>query len=330
MAPLHDKPNTCPLCGITANKVALGETTKITCSQCGQYKMTDDFLAFTGLNDNYVTRKRGGGDDPEDIVVPLYELQAIIYELNLNNIEPHISWGQVEGAQTLKQLVNSINIPKTPIEKIDRLLENLATESKNQIGIALSVSNPNQTRLAYARDQRELWFLLDNAISVNYLESISISATGVYKLKIALKGWERIEEIKGANVHAKQGFIAHWFGLANEYIGAIETGVTRAGFKPLTLRDANFPETILSKALGEINRSRFVVVDLTEQRPSVFVEAGYSMGRGIQTILVINREYWEAHQSDLEFYVKNYNIKKYSSAVELEEIVERAIRERIF
>jgi|GEM_PF-3574442 len=330
--PLHDKENTCPLCGQEAQKTTLGnDDVRVVCQRCGDYQLTHEFFTYTGLEKNIIQRIKGGDPDSEDILIPLHELQGIIYERNLDHIQPYIGWSPNEKWLTLKQLVATLAIPKKPLEKIDKLLGNLAKMSRSDFGAVLTLGEETHKKLAYAKTPTEFLFLLENALELGYLERVSgVGPNGQPRFKIWLKGWQRIEEIEEENKDSKQGFIAHWFGLDPSYIEAMEKGVDAAGFKPLSLKGKNYPETVLSKALGEINRSRFVVVDLTGQRPSVFIEAGYTLGRGIQTILVIERKYWEANKKDLEFYLTNYNIKQYSSPEELSEIVETAIRERIF
>lgn len=81
----------------------------------------------------------------------------------------------------------------------------------------------------------------------------------------------------------------------------------------------------MDKALAEIRESRFLVVDLTKNRPSVFFEAGFAHGLGIEIIFV----YKEGEGTDLEFYAKHYQCYKYSSPDELRELVKNAISARI-
>ena len=82
----------------------------------------------------------------------------------------------------------------------------------------------------------------------------------------------------------------------------------------------------MDKALGEIRKSRFAVVDLTGKRGSVFFEAGFAFGLGAEIIFV----YKEGAEDDtLEFYARHYQCYAYSDAADLREKLKNSIQARI-
>ena len=52
----------------------------------------------------------------------------------------------------------------------------------------------------------------------------------------------------------------------------------------------------------ELNRSRFVVAEFTQHRPSVYFEAGYAVGRGLPVIWTCREEDYEHAHFDTRQY----------------------------
>lgn len=299
---------------------------KIECPNCGTYKISHSFKAFAGIKKDVISLQSKENPRHYD-EYPLHEVKGAIFELNSREVTPLITWEELNEGLTIKNLLKSVSIPKTPMEKINKLLLRLGKPDK--VGKRFSLNNPKHPLICYSKNVDEFHFIVNAAESLGYIEGLSMSTAGP-AFVISLAGWERIEQLQVGNKNSKQGFIACYFGESqSKYAETIVEGVKEAGYEPMLLKYKNYPETVISKAFAEIKRSRFIVVDLTEQRKSVFFEAGYALGIGIDTILVIEKKYWQNHQGDLEFYVKNYNIKMYEDEVQLKEIVKTAIAERI-
>jgi len=180
--------------------------------------------------------------------------------------------------------------------------------------------------LGYARDSREFSFLLGSMRDQGLFSDYRSLNTGP-AFHLSIEAWERIEENKKKRVNVNQGFVACWFSDEHDsFRNAIERGIHNAGYTPISIKEKHYPDTILSKALGEIRNSRFVVVDLTGQRDTVFVEFGFALGQDVEPILVIREDDWKNLK---EFYVTNYNVFRYKDEKHLEKIVEAAIAERI-
>ena len=128
---------------------------------------------------------------------------------------------------------------------------------------------------------------------------------------------------------SKQVFIAVWFDSSmNGTIGAIEEGIKNAGLEPKCIKDEHFSERIMDKALGEIRKSRYVVVDLTGRRASVFFEAGFAYGCEIQSIYVYKKGSDKSDKS-LEFYVKHFKCYEYESDEDLKDKIKDILLARI-
>lgn len=194
----------------------------------------------------------------------------------------------------------------------------------------------NAYPLAYAKNSSEFRALLKLLEDKRLVHSIvregllsgGVAAGGELFVRASLlaDGWELSANLGNQNIASEQGFVAIWFDESmNESIAAIEEGIRDAGYQPVCIKDMYFPDRIMDKALAEIRKSRFIIVDLTENRGSVFFEAGFAHGLGIETIFV----YKESENAQLEFYVKHYQCYKYSTWKELGGIVKNAISARI-
>lgn len=260
----------------------------------------------------------------------LYLYQGIIREKNLKNIVPEVD---IIDDISLNPLFESVIIPRTPIDKMDRLLLNLSHDVAKGFGQTIRLKYDESTPLAYARDKPELLYLLNEMNRKGYFAN-AFSAVGEWQCQLSIEGWDRIYELMRGGLGSKQIFVACWFNrLHDHYRLAIEHGIEQAGYLPMSIKDKNYPDTIMAQALGQIRRSRFVVVDLTQQRNSVFVEWGFAMGIGLKFMLVVDEAYRKhlegRKKKSFEFYAKNYNIRPYSDDTELTKIVSTAIGEII-
>lgn len=297
---------------------------KVDCRFCGAYFMTEELGLYMKIQDEKALIKTAEDSREYDV----YVIQGAITEHNLNNHTPFLTWGDLEGEKymTIDDLLNSVQVPVGPAQKMDKFLENIVKKNGNAPGKRLSVDYDTGRSLCYAGDSDELRFVLQSLESGGYLEAVTFT-TGNCLFQLSIHAWNRIEELKSLNQQVSQAFIACCFDDDHEiFSNAIGEAIKMTGFDPMLIKHKHYPETIMAKALGEIKRSRFVVVDLTKLRKSVFFEAGFALGRNIEVIFVVHESDWVNLK---EFYSKNYNIKQYKDERHLKELVETAIRERI-
>lgn len=225
----------------------------------------------------------------------------------------------------IKDLIRRYPVPDlTDIRaKARKLLDHLRSKS-GYFGEMIRLDYKSDYPLAYAKNDSEFIAL------VKFLESEDLigirSQTNMdFMLSVTSRGWDLLKEF---NTEFDQGFVAIWFDKSmDEATAAIEEAITEAGFKPLCIRHEHFSEKIMDKALGEIRRSRFVVVDLTANRPSVLFEAGFAHGLGLETVFVYREG--ETITGPLEFYARHYQCYPYKTAQELKETLKNAITARI-
>lgn len=217
-------------------------------------------------------------------------------------------------------------------EKIQKFLQRLR-EKTEYFGQEIELGDiETVVPLVYAKNSKELLALF-TLMTEKRLAKIgtiqNADGTRMVKIMLSANGWNITNSLEKRNKESDRGFIAIWFDDSmNESIGAIEAAIKECNFKPICIRDEHFSEKIMDKALGEIRKSRFVIVDLTGNRGSVFFEAGFAYGLGIETIYVYQEQDGE-EKFPLEFYARHYQCYKYKTSSELREILKNAINARI-
>ncbi len=209
--------------------------------------------------------------------------------------------------------------------KLEKLLAAIKRKSK-YFGYLVELDYDKDYPLAYAQNGDELFAFINQLRAMGLLELKSEDSQTKF-VSLSGEGWKQLSRLT-KTIKQKQGFVAAWFDPStDESISTIKQAIESCGFAPMCIKTEHFKETIMDKALGELQNSRFVVVDLTGSRPSVFFEAGYARALNIETIFVYKED--EAEKQKLEFYVKHYQCHKYNDMDELGEIIKNAISSRI-
>lgn len=317
----------CPLCnypGIKQHQRGSFDMYLMECERCGTYIISYEVLIFSDIKAEF--GKAG------------YILSGLTRELQETGGErPTFLTTNLE-TQLKHHLVPNVGRIE---EKIQKLLLRLR-EKTEYFGQEINLGDIELAiPLAYAKNSRELQALLSlisekNLARVGYTEPAKFVGTtdmapAIRSVKITLleAGWDLTNSYQKQNTDSDRGFIAVWFDESmNESIVAAEQAISENGFRPVCIRDEHFSEKIMDKALGEIRQSRFVVIDLTGARASVFFEAGFAHGLGIDSIYVY-RENENQDKTPLDFYVRHYQCYKYKDSDDLREILKAAISARI-
>ncbi len=101
---------------------------------------------------------------------------------------------------------------------------------------------------------------------------------------------------------------------------AIKEVARQCGLTAERVDDAESNDRITDRLLESIRKAEFVVVDLTEERPNVFYEAGYAQGLG-KTPIYLARE-----GTSLHFDLKDYPVIFFDSLRALKVKLEKRLR----
>lgn len=160
--------------------------------------------------------------------------------------------------------------------------------------------------LAWAASEIEFRFLFHGLIERELVRNTEGSYNdGVFKCQITPGGWEYLDRHAQTSVISNQAFVAMSFAeeMTPAWEVGIRPGVQKAGFDPYRVDVRPHIDRIDNKIITEIRNSRFLVADVTLQRPGVYFEAGFALGLGLPV-------FWCVRKDDLpnvHFDTRQYN-----------------------
>jgi hypothetical protein len=279
----------------------------------------------------FVTKAALGESDQIDIGKENYKVLAILREFHISGrkivicsdsqkTKLHDFRSGIVDPYTIDEL---LNIFPTGIKEVqDRALMNM-TKFSSQYGAEIESFGMYDF---FARDRDEMYFLMKVMIENGIISAkIHETASGpaIFKdLRIRERGWTRIEALsKGSD--SSQVFVAMWFDKTmNEAFEAIRRSCSDLSLSAFRIDRKEFNNEISGEILYEINRSRFLIADVTGQRPGVYFEAGYAFGKGKPVI-------WSCRSDEIKlvhFDTRQYNHVVWSDPDELSDKIKERIQ----
>ena len=288
----------------------------VRCPRCGSYRIAERDRA--ALVESYPFNP-DRADEPRHVdpnvpaaAFPLDRLHLVsgyLRELTVRGREDTIV--SAESAKTMADTA-----PATVPERSEKLLLTLAAMSRFA-GERHDIQGPRDRSLAYCRSGGELMFLLHHLLQDELLDGPPVrSDPPLFDwVAISLKGWTRVEQLRAGSTSFAQAFVAMTFDAQLEWIysDAIAPAIEQAGYQPLILSRQEHADRVDERIVLELNRSRFVVAEFAQHRPSVYFEAGYAVGRGLPVIWTCRADDYE----DAHFDTRQYNHIVWRTAAEL-------------
>ena len=202
------------------------------------------------------------------------------------NRDWHFFDGAPEMPQSMPEYVNvadlMINYPEQIIDKAHRALLNLSIRYPNlgdiihlrgwEKRIVFAQGENNIGRFGLLRILEDLGYLKDP----EYRDNFSITALG----------WQKIDELYREEQIVHQGFIAMSFQNETKPIReAFRKAMTESGYSVAIIDEKEHNNQIVPEIFYEIERSKFVVVDVTYPNYGAYYEAGYAQALGKQVII---------------------------------------------
>ena len=217
-------------------------------------------------------------------------IRAFVFNENKKNKIPDIS--------NIKNDLEQNKIPNIPsvYNRAILLLEHFVKNTK-ELGKYVTL-NSKMISLSYSLNTKETLYLK----KIGY-----ISEYGLNNFIVTPEGFEKIEELKKTNIDSKEAFIIMPFSSQlDELSNSIKTAIKESGYKPIRIDENLDNKKIDDEIIVHINKSRFVVCDLTPlencQNGNVYFEVGYAMGRKIEVIWTCEEESIE----NLPFDIRQY------------------------
>lgn len=278
--------NVCYICEDSVIPVQWERGTIIDCQTCGKYEPAEYFLQKmyeNGLRDRHLL----SGALREN-----YE-KGVIFKL-----------------ENTTDLLDSVSVPKNPLEAVDRLLFYVARKSGESSG-TVTIDCSKDYSLAYAKDVIEFQYFINLARELDYLVKLG----SLTNCRIAAEGWKRVNEISKNSKNSNQAFVAMWFNpeLNDAWKNGLKPALEDTGYTAMRVDLSEHNEKIDDRIIAEIRKSGLLVADFTGQRGGVYFEAGFAMGLGISVI-------WTCRDTDIDklhFDTRQYNHIVWSGAEDL-------------
>lgn len=187
--------------------------------------------------------------------------------------------------------------PQEFIERANRSLINLALSYPNYDDlIGLDRKSMHAT---FSKDMDETTWFLTLLTELGYLKMYGVSDWEGFQF--SAEGWNKIDELKRKQQEINQGFIAMRFGdETREIREAFRQGINNAGFAAIAIDEKEHNHQIVPEIFYEIERSKFIVVDITYPNYGAYYEAGYAEGKGKEVIVCCKKEVFENKEDKYE------------------------------
>jgi len=250
----------------------------VSCKRCGEFQIS--FICFKSDLKQYGEKHLLSG-----AIRNLYEKGEMI----------SISFGE-----DFKKILDSTNEPKNPFEKMDLLIKYIY-DKMEYMGAGVEMNSNLDYPLLYAKNSQEFLFVVKKASELRYIEPDE-SKQGY---RLALGGWERLQELLQKEVKSRQAFVAMWFDkeLDVAWEKGFKPALIETGYTPLRIDKEEHNEKICDEIIAGIRESGLLVADFTGQRGGVYFEAGFAKGLGIPVIWTCRKD----NSENLHFDTRQYN-----------------------
>ena len=214
--------------------------------------------------------------------------------------------------------------PDTLVEKIPRILDNIAT-SNPEYGDDIAFLNDHfrllfvETLSPYSKGVRGVVSFLNE---LGYLKK----SAGEHCYTITAKGWQEIDSIRRKSKEVRQGFIAMSFRDETKSIReSFRTAINGSGYAVSVIDEKEHNNQIVPEIFYEIERSKFMVVDVTYPNYGAYYEAGYAQALGKQVIICCRENEFRNADTRPHFDISQKSMIVWKDETELIERLKRRI-----
>lgn len=277
----------CPICKLDKQDVRVsdyGERLSLECPHCGKFTITRTAAAMA--------ERKSLSQKLTAWIRERTESGAEVPEINSN---------------TLREV--ELALPDYRVTEKQLLLLRAFEKKSSFPGQSVEVVSRLDYPLAWASSEEEFKYLLRSLIERNLIRRTDgpddLTDSFIYKFEITASGWAFLEERDHPTAFGDQVFVAMSFhdDLKSAWESGISPALKKAGYRPYRVDAEPHINRIDTKIITEIKNSKFLVADITLQRPGVYFEAGYAIGLGLPV-------FWCVRNDDLKnvhFDTRQYN-----------------------
>ena len=189
------------------------------------------------------------------------------------------------------------NYPNNTIDIVNRGLLNLSYFHPKYGDIF--EMGANYSRLLFQSPKKSFHGIKDFYEELSYITKAII---GEDRYVLTAKAWQKIDELRKKELVIKQAFIAMQFGEKTMFIReAFRKAIRESGYSERFIDEKEHNNQIVPEILFEIERSKFMVVDITFPNYGAYYEAGYGQALGKEVIICCRKEEFESLEKKPHF-----------------------------
>lgn len=285
----------CPCCGTSCESYrrAQHSYTEYVCPECGPFAISDYIKPYPqkmlSVMHYYLLHKRTNNEKP---IFFVKDATSFANDTEANYID--------------KKMLEHL-YPRTLNEKIDMILLNLSTKIK-VLGDTFVLPGFDESSKYYSLfmvedsySQEPLWQQIDAIIEImeeyDLLKHVHALGDNENSYTFTATGWNHLSELQEKNKAFPQAFIAMSFAPDMEKARKqIIQSIIDSGYLPMVIDEKEHNNQIVPEIFYEIERSTFVIVDLTHHRNGVYYEAGYAQALDKEVIATCKKsDFAERH-----------------------------------
>ena len=214
--------------------------------------------------------------------------------------------------------------PVNTLDKLNRGLLNLSYYYPHY-GDIIEINRENG-RLIFDRYDNNSFGIhgfVDLFEDMNYIKRPSRGST---RYTLSALGWQKIDELRRKELVRKQGFIAMRFGDETKNIReAFRKAINECGYNERFIDEKEHNNQIVPEILFEIERSKFMGVDVTYPNYGAYYEAGYAQALNKQVIICCRKEEFDSLEKKPHFDIAQKSMIVWTDENDLVERLERRI-----
>ncbi len=232
----------------------------------------------------------------------------IIRSAILNGLLPDIKtklihWGCKEkDGIDLKEELSQISYPKTPKEKLDKLIRYLY-DLQNYDGEIVTVDSFNKIwNYNYFKNGHESLLYFNTLHENKYLHVVQ-NINGVTTFKFNFEGLNYLIKISDESFISKKCFVAMAFDDETSSIRvAIKRAILDSRFDPIIIDEKHISSdnTINDAIISNIRQCKFCIADFTMHRNGVYFESGFALGLGKPVIYLCRKDEFDKAHFDIK------------------------------
>lgn len=294
---MSESKGSCPCCGNPCEiyRRARHSYTEYECPTCGLFAISDgikaDSIKILSVMYYYLLHKRRGNE------------KAVFF------VKDVAAFKDDEAYYVDIQMLENL-YPSILNNKVNMIMLNLSTKIKalgdEFILKGLNESSPHYT-LFFVDDthsKKQLWrqvgAMIEILIEFGLLKHVRALGNNWNSYTFTAQGWNHVSNLQAQNQEIPQAFIAMWFSSEMESARTIIIkAIIDSGYDPVIIDAKEHNNQIVPEIFYEIQRSKFIIADLTGHRNGVYYEAGYAQALGKEVILSCRKDAFEERHFDV-------------------------------